>query len=192
MSPPSRHVSAHPTHTHLLVFDVTEQRFLFASSAACLQRWWRRSCSFLTAGTQQKSPKNPGNRREFLTSLRIKRPEAGFLLHPTVIRWLMWDFHHDHYILLLRISKKVVMLFIWDLSTPGVLLDLATRFLLCTSLINADRSAAIQQQYFTRRLMANGLTENWRLEAVAVWAANTMRNLIEDVSKCCKKKKNPV
>ena len=86
MSPPSRHVSAHPTHTHLLVFDLTEQRFLFASSAACLQRWWRRSCSFLTAGTQQKSPKNPGNRREFLTSLRIKRPEAGFLLHPTVIR----------------------------------------------------------------------------------------------------------
>jgi hypothetical protein len=72
----------------------------------------------------------------------------------------MWDFHHDHYILLLCASKKVVMLFILDLSTLGVLLDLATRSLLCTSLINADRSAAIQQQYFTRRLMANGLTEN--------------------------------
>ena len=72
----------------------------------------------------------------------------------------MWDFHHDHYILLLLTSKKVVMLFIVDLSTLGVLLDLATRSLLCTSLINTDHSAAIQQQYFKRRLMANGSTEN--------------------------------
>jgi hypothetical protein len=39
----------------------------------------------LIAGTQQKSPKNPGNRREFLTSLRIKRPEAGFMLQPTML-----------------------------------------------------------------------------------------------------------
>ena len=31
--------------------------------------------------------------------------------------------------------------------------------------------------------MVNGLTENWRLEAVAVWALNTMRNFNEYFSK---------
>jgi hypothetical protein len=41
---------------------------------------------FLTAGTQQKSPKNPGNWREFLISLSIKRMEAGFIFQPTVPR----------------------------------------------------------------------------------------------------------